>query len=281
MSRSSSDHIDHIEKLIKSEKKKRKLCIIAGIIALPFLLFFAPLGIIILMAAIIIFFSSTNKLKRVVVPIVMQDVLKEVFQDYTYHTDDDETIDIESIDLDLPHFDSFKIDDHIKAKYKDHEIEIIDLELTEKQVTSHKNGSRVRKMIVFLGPLIKIDHDKTITSSVNISPHDFLSSSDIETESVRFNEIFEIHADSGHDAFYILTPQVMERLIFLKDHVLSEIYLDFDVDGHAYLAIDTRRSSFEISFDHDDIDTMKKEFMIELSKILEIVDRLIEIVDNN
>jgi hypothetical protein len=64
-------------------------------------------------------------------------------------------------------------------------------------------------------------------------------------ESIEFNEAYTVLMDRPHDAFYILTPQVMERILRankMLDHCLS---LEFLPEGKVYFAIDSGHDFFE------------------------------------
>lgn len=87
----------------------------------------------------------------------------------------------------------------------------------------------------------------------------------VQTESIEFNKAFDIHSRSAVDAFYFLTPHMMERFLSYP----SKDGFGFSVKGHrAFFAIDSGRDSLEGSlfrpveqkdFDlvHRDIETIK------------------------
>lgn len=49
----------------------------------------------------------------------------------------------------------------------------------------------------------------------------------IETENVAFNEKFSVYAADGHNAFYILTPRVLEDILAFGELVKSGLYIVF------------------------------------------------------
>ena len=65
----------------------------------------------------------------------------------------------------------------------------------------------------------------------------------LQLESVDFNKAFAVRALSDHDAFYILTPQMMERLQMLRSKYGS-ITLVFD-RGYVMVGLNTKMDSFD------------------------------------
>jgi len=65
----------------------------------------------------------------------------------------------------------------------------------------------------------------------------------LKMESVDFNKEFTVRALSGHDAFYILTPQMMERLRALRTKYGS-ITLVFD-HGYVMVGLNSKMDSFD------------------------------------
>ena len=68
----------------------------------------------------------------------------------------------------------------------------------------------------------------------------------VELEDVLFNKEFNVFAQNEHDAFYILTPQMMERIRRVANNIDGYIILCF-IDNTLHVGIHTNRDSFEPS----------------------------------
>lgn len=75
----------------------------------------------------------------------------------------------------------------------------------------------------------------------------------VEMESMEFNDTFKVYARTGHDAFYILTPEVIERMMAIwRKYGRNERnqYRDMSFhlrDNKFYFAVETGNSAFEPS----------------------------------
>ena len=63
----------------------------------------------------------------------------------------------------------------------------------------------------------------------------------IQTESEAFNARFAVFAEEEHNAFYILTPQILERIIAFADTAGDAVYLVFS-QSELYVACRQARS---------------------------------------
>lgn len=121
------------------------------------------------------------------------------------------------------------------------------------QVTS--NGKTSTTTTYFNGQVINVDGLNKMVQRVYVennalktpSRSGFFSKSEFEkvdTESVVFNGLFDVFARDAHDAFYVLTPHVMERFISFPRKTGFGVSLN---DHSAQLALDTGRDSLESS----------------------------------
>ena len=63
-------------------------------------------------------------------------------------------------------------------------------------------------------------------------------------ESVDFNSELKVYSENELDAFYLLTPHFMERLIYMDNKYNDKISFSFQ-DKKLYMAIDNRIDTFE------------------------------------
>ncbi len=262
---------------LQKEKGKRITYIIVGVIGVALFLFIPVIGLILIILATFLFSRSKKMIKEEIGAKIAQDVIGRYIDDLIYdpHGSFDTTI-INGIYMDFPNYDRIHSNDLIKGTYKGHRLMMCDLRLSERQTTSNGRGTRTHYVTVFAGPYIAISFDKTITSSVTVSHHRFFSQGNIKMESEHFNENYNVTSESEHDAFYILTPQMMERIERINALAGDDIYICFDHSGFIYIAVNNDQNNFEISFDHDDTTKIKEDFDKQFIYILRFIDELLE-----
>ena len=92
-------------------------------------------------------------------------------------------------------------------------------------------------------------------------------------ESEEFNKHFEINCASEHDAFYILTPQMMERIERVHDLAEYDLYINFNKD-HLYIGVNNHNNSFELGMFEVNAVAIQSEFEDDLKYLLSIIDEL-------
>ncbi|GKH59676.1 DUF3137 domain-containing protein [Campylobacter ureolyticus] len=136
--------------------------------------------------------------------------------------------------------------------------------------------SRKRTDIVFKGIFFKADFNKFIDSSTFImsfgTPKGNLKK--IKVDNALFNEKFRVFSDDIQNAFYILTPAFMERVLELYNHFKTDISISF-LKGIIYIAIETGINSFEPDITKSLItQNPAKNIIKDIEKILKIVEIL-------
>lgn len=79
----------------------------------------------------------------------------------------------------------------------------------------------------------------------------------VHVENLRFDDIFEVYATNEHDAFYVLTPYVMEQLLLLEQQ-----YGNFGlgiVGDQIAIALNTGYYLFAMPWEYKEIDKMSIE----------------------
>ena len=118
-------------------------------------------------------------------------------------------------------------------------------------VGKRASGRRSLPDIVFEGQIIGFEtFDSQKSSSGYIQVMDWKLRDDmakkagslpIQTESEAFNARFAVFAEEEHNAFYILTPQILERIIAFADTAGDAVYLVFS-QSELYVACRQARS---------------------------------------
>lgn len=117
-----------------------------------------------------------------------------------------------------------------------------------------RRGKRSEIEIVFDGQVIRFDrfdHQKISNGHLQIFQKEFLSDlrgwtaeHKIETDSAAFNSQFQIYAADEHNAFYILTPHLMEKIRKFQELVGEQIAVTFRGEA-MFVAISRTRSIFD------------------------------------
>lgn len=139
----------------------------------------------------------------------------------------------------------FGSSDYLKAQYRGVGFEQADVRIT---MRTKKNNNTIP---YFIGRMIKLDVSFKTISTVQVFSkafrHRALAGIDmkevVDTEDVAFNKQFDVYAAKEHDAFYALTPQIMEKLKELANRYES-IAIRMEADG-LYIAINTLRDTFD------------------------------------
>ncbi|MDR1794018.1 MAG: DUF3137 domain-containing protein [Erysipelotrichaceae bacterium] len=134
--------------------------------------------------------------------------------------------------------DTYSTNDLLKAKYKGVDFCQADIHIQEK----HESEKHTTYVTTFLGQYRIFTFPKTFTSYMQIrdknkrksnarSPYTKKSLYDnqekIELENPVFEESFDVYGQSAHDAYYILTPHFMEKLLALREKLNCELNIAF------------------------------------------------------
>lgn len=145
-------------------------------------------------------------------------------------------------------------------------------DVVQKEV--HSNGKTTTVVTVFQGRFYEFDfpkrfkHNLLLLQPMHFRP--FSNFHKIKTESIEFNSELKIYAQDDEEAFYILTPQMMERLLFMDEKYLDKISFSF-MDEKLFIAIDSRKDYFDIKpFKQVDASILT-EYQTELNDIKEFI----------
>ena len=94
----------------------------------------------------------------------------------------------------------------------------------------------------------------------------------IEIENQKFNEKFEIYAQDEHEAFYILTPKIIDAILKTTDNISGEFIFCF-VDNKLHIGINNDKDSFEPNiFKELDEEKYSRENEKDIKLITELID---------
>ncbi|WP_281085781.1 DUF3137 domain-containing protein [Eubacterium ruminantium] len=189
--------------------------------------------------------SNKRRFKALYKKIFVNDVLQENFQNLYYAWDEGFGAGaVQSFGL-CRLGNIFRSEDYICGTYKGVRFETADV-LVQQHTNSGKSSSTVT---YFKGRMFAIDIPKNVQALIKVIPKGYLykagvsNSTKIETENVSFNNMFNIHSSDAHYAFYVLTPDYMERIMYLKQKY-NGIMLTI-VGNKIFAGIQTQRDSFD------------------------------------
>ena len=170
--------------------------------------------------------------------------------------------------------------DHIKAVYNGLNIELGDVELIDKtEDTDIETGqTETSRNTQFKGQWLTCDFGKELSGEVYISEwtkKDRRSmKSNVTMDNEQFSKRFCVRADNPQDAYYLLTPHMMEYIITMADKSGGTVYMSFMRNGKMHVAVKTGRDFFELGKSNADVGKLRQKFLGELRWFTDIVDTL-------
>ena len=134
------------------------------------------------------------------------------------------------------------------------------------------------------------DFNKSFKANIQVSQKRFSNSKinnwgakikykKVKMEDQEFNNNFTTYAQDEHDAFYILTPSLMEKIKKLKDTISGKLLFCF-IDNKLHIGIQNNKDSFEHSiFTKINEERVTNEISKDIKLITNFVDELS--LDNN
>lgn len=146
-------------------------------------------------------------------------------------------------------------------------------------VSSKNTGSEQRRTFThFSGRWIVIDYPKKFSGTVIVKDKDFvgISRDDLEVitlENLTFNEMFTVSTNDVQLGYYILTPQLVERFMELKQSSKGAIIACFK-NGMLHIGIHNRENAFELDVNNLDIAKDTESFAKDFSLVSKTIDIL-------
>ena len=93
-------------------------------------------------------------------------------------------------------------------------------------------------------------------------------------ENTAFNDRFLVTSADAHEAYYILTPHMMEYILTMAGRSGGEVYMAFLRGGKLHIAVKTERDFFELGKTKTDINELSRKFREEIKWFTDIIDVL-------
>lgn len=193
--------------------------------------------------------------------------------------------------------DNFYTEDAVYGVYNG--VNFLRCDMTMEDEYTDSDGDR-HTVTIFSGQWFKMDFPKRFKSNVQIFSKDFSNVDknkksrffskiskktrennlgkriQVQTESEEFNKKFKIYASSEHDAFYVLTPKLIEAIQKLKDELDMPFMILF-TDNSLDIALDSRKDSLEPSYKKDmdvALSLSVKDAVEEITILMKFIDYL-------
>ena len=169
--------------------------------------------------------------------------------------------------------------DHIKANYNGLNIEMGDIELfDETEIRDEEGNISTSKDSVFKGQWLTCDFGKELAGQVFISEWTQkdrrIMKSNVTMDNGQFSKRFCVRADDPQEAYYILTPHMMEYITRMADKSGGTVYMSFLRDGKMHVAVKTGHDFFELGRSNANVEELHKIFLGELRWFTDIIDTL-------
>ena len=247
------------------------LCFITGLI---------PVAIVFIVLALVGGYQlkkNSSRLKKILSDNVISSVLKEALGDAVEYNPWGK---INPGSMVFPFgYNCANGSDHIKAVYHGVNVELGDIELIdESEVTDEEGRTERTRNTQFKGQWLTCDFGKELAGEVYISERTQKTrknlKSDVTMDNEQFAKRFCVRANDPQEAYYILTPHMMEYITAMADKSGGTVYLSFLRSGKLHVAVQTGRDFFELGKTNTDAETLRRKFLGELRWFTDIVDTL-------
>lgn len=221
-------------------------------------------------------YNCRQKIKQILIDNVITAVIADVLGEDAEYSPQER---IEPQRMVLPgSYNKIQGEDRIRAVYRGLHIEMSDLTLIDEQETEDSEGNTVvNRVTVFDGQWMICDYGRKLKGDVFVSSYgkkkDGRQKTDIHMDNEEFHNLFLVEADVPEEAYYILTPQVMEAILDLSRNLGERLFLSFLHDGKMNVAIGNRQF-FELGDTTAYFDVLRQKFTNELKVFTDVIDAL-------
>ena len=176
----------------------------------------------------------------------------------------------------------FSSDDYVRGKYNGYSFERSDILVQEET----SDGESTSTVTYFEGNWTIFEFPKKFSNYLMLREKGLFftsgpsggffsekpSTQRVKFESIEFNEMFATFAQDEHEAFYLLSPPLMEKIMELKKSSAGELTIGF-IDNKLHILFNTGENHMEprlfTSVDENDIKRIEEEMSI-VGKIVDL-----------
>lgn len=274
--------VAEIERLRKTAKKNITLCVVFTAVLLLIMsiicIYIDKSDLIVLgsfIAIIIIcitYKSSTKQYITAYKNTFVLELLSSTFTNLVYEPDKGLSSDVIKYAGVMDMGDEFKSNDYISGHYKSIHFLQSDVNI--------KDGD---DSTIFKGRWMVFDFNKQFISNVVVIQNGFSGAKlnyrygKVLVEDSEFNNLVSVYATDEHDAFYILTPSLIERIKCLIDCVDGAFLLCF-IDNKLHVGVSNNKDSFEPSINNEIVPKIEH---IKISKDIRLITDMVNVLNLN
>lgn len=291
MNRYTDEELDKMYQQEMQKKSKVYLKIIMGIVVVLFVSVIPGIGALLVVALVVIlikyrknifsgeWFRFTDVLHDLLIPYCTQDLFGE---DAVYNKNQGISRSlVKSSHLVGKSWNEYYTGNLVQGTYMGVSFMQADVHLVDHTEYEDSDGNTSSKDVtVFQGPWAVIDFKKPFSTNLIVRERGEKlldkwadGKSNIEMENVAFNKKFIVLTEDEHNAFYLLTPQMMEHIIETEKRFMGRIYFCF-MDGKIHIAIDNGKSCFANIPMEKGAGEARKEIYGRLSLVPELMKQL-------
>jgi len=279
---------NEIELLRKKALSSLIITVILGIIFVFGMFSFMPIIWFVLFALmggdLFVFSKKINAYKNQVKGTIVSDLLKKEFDEVSYHANEGFSREFIA-DTELVSMGNiYSSNDLVSGNYRNVAFKQADVHIQQHT----QSGKTSTTVTLFKGRWLIYTFNKRFTGFLQIRSNenrlfgnskpmrwfnDKQNTSRIKLENEAFNERFNIYASDEHEAYYILTPHFMEKLLRLDDSLDGNLVVGF-IDNEVHLALYNNSDAFEPSIFRPIDDKYYQEVQNDIELIKMIVDDL-------
>ena len=290
---------EQLEEMRIALKKKYTLFIIIGLIVvavaalISFIFDFPPVLVMIggVLTFIITMFCTSKQAKEYYLAFksyFVKSALANIFTNLNYQPDNGiSRATIASTNM-MRMGDRYSSNDLVTGNYKTIGFTQSDVHIEEEHETRDSDGHTRRYYVtIFKGRWMIFDFNKTFKADVQVAQKGFGNNKlgswfsgeqkfeKVEMESQEFNKAFNVYAQQPLDAFYILTPKIMEKIRNLDEKNEGKLLLCF-IDNKLHVGIYNYEDSFEHKsvFKPIDEEKTRTDISTDIQKITMFIDEL-------
>ena len=180
--------------------------------------------------------------------------------------------------------DVYHSNDLVEGKYKNINFEMSDIHIERESTDSDGN---THYYTIFRGQWYIFDFNKTFKANVQVCSKNFNTAKrgslfskkeekykKVELEDIDFNKNYKVYAQNELDAFYILTPNTMEKIKTVTNEIKGSLLFCF-IDNKLHIALNNHKDFFEASlFKKVDLEKAMEKTNGEIKVITNFVDIL-------
>jgi hypothetical protein len=230
--------------------------------------------------------GPSNKFSSLYKETYVHKSLESVFDDLVYYPDRGINSSVIADTGMMYMGDRYNSNDYVSGKYKNINVIQSDIHIEKKEVRKDSDGNIKESWVtIFRGKWMVFDFNKEFKANIQVKEKGFSNSKlgswfddskykKVVLEDQDFNDRFIVYAQDEHEAFYILTPLIMDRMKTLSSNIKGSLLFCF-VNNKLHVGIQNNSDSFEHSiFTKIDEEKIINSISKEIKDITDFIDEL-------